>query len=113
MGTQRRLPAACFHVLLALGDRDRHGLGIMEEVERRTDGRVVLGPGSLYGSIKRLVADGFVIATDPPREGDGGDPRRRYYALTPAGSAALHDELETVALIMEAARAKNLIAERR
>ena len=78
----RRLPAACFHVLLSLGDEPRHGLGIMDEVERATGGAVLLGPGSVYGSLKRLAAD-RLVRERPTRSDD--DPRRRYYEITPAG----------------------------
>ena len=102
------LPAACFHVLLSLGDEPRHGLGIVEEVERRTDGAVVLGPGSLYGSLKRLASDGLIREShDRPDRSD--DTRRRYYEITDAGKQALHAELRTLAAILETARDKALM----
>lgn len=102
------LPAACFHVLLSLSDSRRHGLGIMEEVEARTDGAVLLGPGSLYGSLKRLLAEGFIAESkDRPAEGD--DSRRRYYQITDPGRAALRAELVVLTKILEAAREKALI----
>ncbi|MGI9625617.1 MAG: PadR family transcriptional regulator [Longimicrobiales bacterium] len=102
------LPAACFHVLLSLSDSSRHGLGIMEEVEARTDGVVLLGPGSLYGSLKRLVNEGFIVeSNDRPVEDD--DARRRYYEITGPGRSALRAELETLAKILDTAREKALI----
>ena len=104
----RTMPAACFHVLLSLADAARHGLGIMEEVEDRTDGHVLLGPGSLYGSLKRLASDGL-IREKQRTPGSDGDPRRRYYEITREGRRALRRELEVLELIMTAARDKALI----
>ena len=107
----RTMPTACFHVLLALADAPRHGLGIVEEVERRTDARVTLGPGSLYGSLKRLTEDGWIQAcTDRPVEND--DTRRRYYEITPEGRRALRDELEILDAVLESARQKSLLTRR-
>lgn len=102
------LPAACFHVLLSLGDRPRHGLGIMDEVERATHGAVLLGPGSLYGSLKRLAGDGLVREShERPDESD--DTRRRYYEITDAGRDALRLELRVLSDILDSARSKALI----
>ena len=73
------------HILLALADRDRHGLGIAEEVEAFTSGRVTLGPGTLYGTIKRLLELALIEErAGAPRE-DRDDPRRRYYRITASG----------------------------
>jgi DNA-binding PadR family transcriptional regulator len=77
-----------FFILLALAGEDRHGYGIMQEVERRSGGAVRLGPGTLYGAVKRLLAAGWVKRTET-RDEDDDDPRRRaYYHLTAAGRAA-------------------------
>lgn len=104
----RTMPTACFHVLLALADAPRHGLGIVEEAERRTQGRVSLGPGSLYGSLKRLTEDGWIEeSTERPDENE--DARRRYYRITPTGRKALRDELEILEAVLESARQKSLL----
>ena len=75
-----------FHILLALADEERHGLGIVEEVERRSDGEVKLGPGTLYGTIKRMRRAGLI---EEAADGEERDTRRRYYAITRAGRSAL------------------------
>ena len=107
----RTMPTACFHVLLALADAPRHGLGIVEEVERRTQGRVSLGPGSLYGSLKRLTEDRW-IEESADRPDDNEDTRRRYYAITSAGRRALRDELEILESVLDSARQKSLLPRR-
>ena len=74
------LTPAAFQILMALADEDRHGLGIMDEVEHRTGGETQLGPGTLYGTIKRLREAGFIEEAPGPSDPSGDDPRRRYYA---------------------------------
>ena len=69
------LTPAMFHILLALADRERHGYHIMQEVDERTEGKVRLGPGTLYGSIKRMLADGMIEETD-----ERPDPERLQVA---------------------------------
>ncbi len=81
-GSDSALTSAQFHILLTLADGHRHGYGIMQEVERRTDGVVDLGPGTLYRSIKQLLERGLIIEVDEdPQAGS----QRRSYALTPEG----------------------------
>ena len=82
------LTSAQFHILLTLAEGKRHGYAIMQEIERRTDGAVELGPGTLYRSIKQLLAGGFIIEVDNGADGsaDAGK-QRRSYSLTPAGKA--------------------------
>src|SRR4029453_4607343 len=75
------LSPAMFHVLVALADGDTHGYAIMKEVEQLTGGSVRLSTGTLYGIIKRLIADGLIRGTPAP----AGDDRRRSYVLTPFG----------------------------
>ena len=78
------LPPATFHILLALATGDRHGYGIVLDVERRTDGDLRLSPGTLYRTIQRLLEQGLI--TEPKRRADPqDDPRRRYYRITPLG----------------------------
>lgn len=85
------LARSAFLILLSLSERPRHGLGIMDDVETRTDGRVRMGPGTLYGTLKRLESQGL-IADTPTRPDPDDDPRRRYYRITPAGVDALRRE---------------------
>lgn len=105
-----RLTPAAFHILLALADGARHGYGIMQEVETWTGGRVRLGPGTLYGAIKRLRGDGLIEETEAGPDGGAEDERRRYYRLTPAGRAVAVAEAERLARLVDAARAKALIS---
>ena len=104
-----RLTPATFHILLALADENRHGLGIVREVEHRTRGDVKLGPGLLYGSIKKLLGLGFIRepANRPAPELD--DPRRRYYRITPAGRRVLRTEAARMERIVGVARSKQVL----
>lgn len=104
------LTHAAFLIMLSLADRPRHGLGVIDEVEERTGGSVKLGPGTLYGTIKRLVADGYVReATRAPDPADD-DPRRRYYELTGAGKRALAAEAEHLRRLLHVAEGKGVLA---
>ena len=89
------MTSAVLHILLSLSAEDRHGLGIAADVKAFTNGRLTLGPGTLYGTIKRLLDAGLVEDLGQP-PADEGDPRRRYYRITPKGRRAL--ELETAGL---------------
>src|SRR5919107_650469 len=79
------LPVSEFQILLALGDAERHGYGIMREVAVRTGGEVQLGPGTLYGSIKRMLAAGLIEESGERPDAELDDERRRYYPTTPLG----------------------------
>jgi len=100
---------AMFHILLALADGQRHGLGIVREVRERTDGSVRLGPGLLYGSIKKLLAAGYIEEPSkrPPPTRD--DPRRRYYRITKLGRDVLKTEAARLAQIVAVARNKRVL----
>jgi DNA-binding PadR family transcriptional regulator len=89
------LTSAQFHILLTLVEGERHGYGIMQEIEARTGGVVELGPGTLYRSIKQLLARGLITETDSGSEErpDSGKPRRSY-TLTRQGKAATHEEAQ-------------------
>ena len=76
------LSPTVFHILLALGEGDRHGYSIMQEVTARSDGQVRLGPGTLYGAIKRMIQDGLIEESDERPDPELDDERRRYYRLT-------------------------------
>jgi len=100
------LTSAALNVLLALADGERHGYGIMLEVKERTGGRVRLGPGTLYGAIKRLK-EGGVIEESGRRSGtEADDERRRYYRLTGFGGEVLAAEVERLDGLVRAARRK-------
>ena len=89
------LTSAQFHILLTLVEGERHGYGIMQEIEARTGGVVELGPGTLYRSIKQLLARGLIAEVDDVGEvrSDSGK-QRRSYELTPKGKAATHEEAQ-------------------
>lgn len=103
------LTRPAFLILLTLVGRPRHGLGIVEEVERHTSGEVKLGPGTLYGTLKRLSSDGLVAETDEIPDPDDDDPRRRYYRITSEGEAALRDEAEQLARLVRVAVGKSVL----
>ena len=96
-----------FLILLAMVDGARHGYGILLEVERRTDGEVTIGTGTLYSAMKRLRADGLI--TEAPRPEDEGDPRRKYYGLTAAGHAVVESEARRHERLADLARSKNVL----
>ncbi len=103
------LTSSVFYILLALADENRHGLGIVEEVERRTGGDVQLGPGTLYNAIKKMLAAGLIAEPKSRPAPEHDDPRRRYYRLTPAGRAAVETEAARLERVIEAARDKDLL----
>lgn len=84
------LPWATLHILLSLTDGPKHGYAIMGRVEELSDGAVSMGPGTLYGSIKRMLADRLIEEVSGPAD---GDERRRYYQLTAPGEAACAAEV--------------------
>jgi DNA-binding PadR family transcriptional regulator len=104
------LTPAMFHILLALVDKERHGYHIMQEVDERTEGKVRLGPGTLYGSIKRMLADRWVEETEERPDADLDDERRRYYRLTDLGYRVASAEAERLALLVKMARTKKLLS---
>ena len=103
------LPLATFHILLALVDGERHGYAIMKEVTERTDGGVRLGPGTLYGTLKRLLEVGLVEEAGERTDAETGDERRRYYRITKRGLTVARAEARRLETMVRAARAKKLI----
>ena len=102
------LPSSAFQILLALAGEDLHGYGIMRQVAEQTDGRMRLGPGTLYSSIQTLL-EAHLIEESEPREDAGiGDTRRRYYSLTSAGRKLARSEADRLADILRVARAKRI-----
>jgi DNA-binding PadR family transcriptional regulator len=103
------LTPATFHILLALVDGERHGYAIMREVVARTKGAVRLGPGTLYGSLKRLLEAGLVEEGGEQAAPDLGDERRRYYRITKFGLSVARAEARRLDGMVRAARQKKLI----
>jgi DNA-binding PadR family transcriptional regulator len=103
------LTPAMFHILLALADGNRHGLGIVREVERRTQGEVRLGPGTLYGSIKKLLRLGHIVEPGERPGPEHDDPRRRYYKISNRGRRVLEIEAARMDRLVQVAREKAVI----
>ncbi len=101
------IPPAEFRVLLALLDGAKHGHAIKLDIRERTSGRVDMGPGTLYGAIKRLVGRDWILEVDGPNR-DRADQRRRYYALAPAGRDAARAEADRMVELVGIGRAKGL-----
>ena len=104
------LTPAIHHILLALADEERHGYGIMLEVSRVTGGATRMGPGTLYGTLKRLLASGLIEEADERPDPELDDERRRYYRITALGSSVLEAETSRMRLLLNAARAKKVRA---
>lgn len=103
------LTPAVFHILLALADEDRHGYGIMLEVAARTNQQVVMGPGTLYGTLKRMLESGFIEECGERVDPDLNDERRRYYRLTRQGRRAARSEAERLRDLVHMAQSKSLL----
>jgi DNA-binding PadR family transcriptional regulator len=99
------LTPAMFHVLVALADGELHGYAVIKDVSTRTGGRVVLGTGTLYGIVKRLLADGLVVESKQRPAPAEDDERRRYYRLTPFGREVVTAETARLEAMVDAARA--------
>jgi|SRR4026208_363759 DNA-binding PadR family transcriptional regulator len=103
------LTPAMFQILLALADKERHGYHIMREVDERTKGSVKLGPGTLYGSIKRMISDGLIEELEERPDPELDDERRRYYRLTDFGFRVASGEAQRLEQLVRSARAKKLL----
>jgi DNA-binding PadR family transcriptional regulator len=101
-----------FHILVALADRDQHGYAIMQDVQARTGGQLRLSPGTLYGSIKRILEQGLVVELPRRDRPDENDERRRYYRLTPLGRKIVKAEALRMSELVEQARAHGLVPTR-
>src|SRR5580700_7554239 len=91
------LPSAAFNILLALAGEDLHGYAIMRQVEQQTRGRVRLGPGTLYGSLRTLLEANLIEELDDSAGSDDGSERRRFYRLTSAGLGVVRSEVDALA----------------
>ena len=104
------LTPAVFHILLALADGEKHVYALMQEVEAMTEGKVQMFPGTLYGSIKRMLAAGLIEESDDRPDPTLHDERRRYYRQTGLGRRVLREEAERMAELMALARRKRVLA---
>ena len=100
------LTAPVFHILLALADEERHGYGIMQDVARQTDDALQLGPGTLYGCLKRMLAARLVEESDERPDPELDDQRRRYYRMTPFGRQVVQAEAKRLSDAVMAAQSK-------
>lgn len=107
--TKSPLRTSVLHILLALSEGDSHGLGIADQVERTSDGVVLLGPGTLYRSLDEMQEAGLITRTDPPSA--DADPRRKYYRITGRGNEVLRAEMERFQGLVEVARARKILGE--
>lgn len=102
------LPSAAFQILLSLADGDLHGYGIMRQVEEQTNGRMRLGPGTLYSSIQAILEEGLIEQVDGSPGQQAGHERRRYYRITSSGRKLARAEAERLADLLRVARAKKI-----
>jgi DNA-binding PadR family transcriptional regulator len=103
------LPSAAFQILLALADENRHGYGIMRQIEEQSGGRVRLGPGTLYSSVQSLLEEKLIEEVDAPGDGEApNSERRRYYQLTAGGRKVARSEADRLADLLRMARARRI-----
>jgi DNA-binding PadR family transcriptional regulator len=107
------LPVAQLHILLALADGEKHGYAIMSEVEVVTEGSVTMGPGTLYGTVKRMLNAGLVEETDERPDPELDDERRRYYRVTGLGERVLDAEVARMEQLARTATARRIVGSRR
>jgi DNA-binding PadR family transcriptional regulator len=98
-----------FHILLALADEERHGYGIMQDVAWQTNDGLQMGPGTLYGCLKRMLAAGLVEESDVRPDPAMDDERRRYYRMTTLGRRVVQAEAERLSSAVSAARARRML----
>lgn len=101
------LAPAFLHILIALGEGERHGYSIMQDVAERTGGRVRMSPGTLYGSIKRMLEEGLI--EELTTGAAGADERRRFYRITKFGKRVAAAEAERMAALLTQARQSGLV----
>jgi DNA-binding PadR family transcriptional regulator len=106
--TNTPLTPAVLHILLALSADERHGYGIMKQVEAESQGKVKMGPGTLYGSLGRMIEAGLISESDKKVDPQMDDERRVYYKITGRGQTALTAELERYREVVAVAKLKQL-----
>ena len=102
------LTPAVLHILLALSTEERHGYGIMKQAESESQGKVKMGPGTLYGSLGRMMEAGLIRESDKKVDPELDDERRVYYEITALGQATLAAELERYREVVAVAKRKQL-----
>jgi DNA-binding PadR family transcriptional regulator len=105
------LTPTVFHILLALADQERHGYGIRQEVMAMTQNRVQMGPGTLYGSIKRMLKAQLIEESDERPDPELDDERRRYYRLTDWGGRILIAETQRLSALLSVAQTKQVLGD--
>lgn len=105
------LPAATFHILMALAEEDRHGYAIIQDVAQRTEGKLKLSPGTLYRSIQRMLEQGLIEETRERPAPELDDERRRYYRITAFGAAVARAEAERLTQLIKLAQASGFAPE--
>ncbi|MEA5079219.1 MAG: PadR family transcriptional regulator [Anaerolineaceae bacterium] len=103
------LTPAVFHILLSLSDGEKHGYAIMKDVEAQTNGQLKMGPGTLYGCIKRMLTSALIEEADERPDPALDDERRRYYRLTALGARVASAESERLAAAVAVARQKHVL----
>jgi DNA-binding PadR family transcriptional regulator len=98
------LSQPALHILLALGADAKHGYAIMQDIAARSGGRIRILPGTLYSTIKKMLADGLVEEVAPPARAESDDARRRYYRVTRQGKALAQAETQRLALLVRLGR---------
>ncbi|HLW77198.1 MAG TPA: PadR family transcriptional regulator [Bryobacteraceae bacterium] len=98
------LPAATFHILLALAEGDRHGYAIIQDVAARTNGELKLSAATLYRSVQRMLESGLIVETRERPEPEQDDERRRYYRITGYGNAVARAEARRLMQLVKFAR---------
>ena|SRR5687767_7301748 len=105
------LPPATFHILVSLTEGERHGYAIIQDVEARTEGELRLSAGTLYRSIQRMLQQGLIVESRRRPAADLDDERRRYYRITPLGTATARAEVRRLTQLVRLARASGLTPE--
>lgn len=103
------LPAAALYILTVLGNGPMHGYGLMSEIRSLSDGTVTLGPGTLYGSIKRMIDGGLIEESGERPDPALDDQRRRYYRLTHIGGLVARAEADRLSRLVTTARQRRLV----
>jgi DNA-binding PadR family transcriptional regulator len=106
------LPTATFHILMALAEEDRHGYVIIQDVAARTGGELKLSAGTLYRSVQRMLEQGLIVETRERPAPELDDQRRRYYRITPLGSAVAKAEATRMAKLVRLARHLGFVPEK-
>jgi DNA-binding PadR family transcriptional regulator len=106
------LPPATFHILMAVSDVDRHGYAIIQEVAARTNGQIKLSAGTLYRSIQRMLEQGLIVETSERPAPELDDERRRYYRITPLGTAVARAETTRLSNLVRLARVHGFVPEK-